>query len=117
MENLLKGHCVPCEGGTKPLTADQIAEYIQVLTVWQVQAEKSLFKEYQCKDFAEALAFVNAIGKLAEAEGHHPDINIFSWNKVGITLSTHTIGGLSTNDFILAAKIDAMKKEQFPMIP
>lgn len=116
MENLLKGHCVPCEGGTKPLSAGEIAEYFQVLSGWQVEAEKKLVKTYQCKDFVEALAFVSAIGIIAEAEGHHPDINLFSWNKVALTLSTHAIGGLSTNDFIVAAKIDGMRTESFPNI-
>lgn len=116
MENLEKGHCVPCEGGTKPLDTKQIAEYFQVLSGWSVKEEKEIYKQYQCKDFAEALAFVNAIGEIAESEGHHPDMNLFSWNKVAVTLSTHAIGGLSTNDFILAAKIDAIKKEPFPSI-
>lgn len=114
--DLLNKKCVPCDGGAEPLKGEQIAEYFQVLTGWQVEEEKQLVKEYQSKDFAEALAFVNAIGEIAEAEGHHPDINLFSWNKVGITLSTHAIGGLSINDFILAAKIDAMKKERFAKI-
>lgn len=114
--DLLNKKCVPCEGGTKPLTGERIAEYLQVLTGWQVKEEKYLIKEYQCKDFTEALAFVNAIGEIAEAEGHHPDINLHSWNKVALTLSTHAIGGLSINDFILAAKIDAMKKERFAEI-
>ena len=113
MENLLNKKCVPCEGGTKPLVAKQIAEYFQVLDGWRVEDEKKLVKEYQCKDFPEALAFVNAIGEIAESEGHHPDINLFSWNKVALALSTHAIGGLSINDFILAAKIDAMQKERF----
>jgi len=114
MENLAKGHCVPCEGGTKPLTPVQIGEYFQALTGWSVKEDKELYKQYQCKDFAEALSFVNAVGEIAESEGHHPDIKLFSWNKVALTLSTHAIGGLSTNDFILAAKIDAMRSEQFP---
>ena len=109
-------HCVPCEGGTKPLTGEQIAEYFQVLIGWQVRNEKALTKEYKCKDFAEALAFVNATGEIAQSEDHHPDLNLHSWNKVAITLSTHAIGGLSINDFILAAKIDALKKEKFPAL-
>ncbi|MDO8566023.1 MAG: 4a-hydroxytetrahydrobiopterin dehydratase [Candidatus Moranbacteria bacterium] len=114
--DLANKKCVPCEGGTKPLTGEQIAEYFQVLTGWQVVKEKEIIKQYQCKDFAEALAFVNAIGAIAEVEGHHPDINLFSWSKVALTLSTHAIGGLSINDFILAAKIDTLKKEKFPAI-
>ncbi len=53
--------------------------------------------------------FVNKVGVIAEAEGHHPDLSIFGWNKVKISISTHAIGGLSDNDFILAAKIDELK--------
>jgi len=116
MENLVKGHCVPCEGGTKPLSEEQISEYLQALTGWNVENNKELDKEYQFKDFAEALSFVNAVGEIAESEGHHPDMNLFAWNKVTVMLSTHAIGGLSTNDFIVAAKIDAMKNTRFPVI-
>lgn len=116
MSGLTDRHCVPCEGGTVPLKGAGIEEYYQALSGWSVEEERSLAKMYQCKDFAEALAFVNAIGEIAEAEGHHPDIDLFGWNKVALTLSTHAIGGLSVNDFILAAKIDAMKEERFPEI-
>ena len=114
--DLLKKHCIPCEGGEKPFTAKQIAEYFQALEDWYVVEDTELVKQYKCKDFLEVLAFVNAIGAIAETEGHHPDINLFGWNKVKLTLSTHTIGGLSINDFILAAKIDAMRKQQFPTV-
>lgn len=109
-------HCVPCEGGVDPLKGGQIAEYLQVLSGWQAEEGKKLTKSYRCEDFAEALAFVNAIGEIAEAEGHHPDINLFNWNKVSLILSTHAIGGLSMNDFILAAKIDEMKGNRFPKV-
>lgn len=67
---------------------------------------KRISKKYAFKDFKEALAFVNAVGAIAEQEGHHPDIEL-GWGKVSITLTTHAIGGLSQNDFIVAAKIDA----------
>lgn len=114
--DLANKKCVPCEGGVEPLQGEQIAKYMQAVIGWQVAQEKELTKEYQCKDFSEALAFVNAIGAIAEAEGHHPDMNLHSWNKVALALSTHAISGLSINDFILAAKIDAAKKETFPAI-
>lgn len=114
--DLLNKKCVPCEGGTKPLSAPQIAEYFQVLLGWKVNEEKEITKTYICKDFGEALSFMNAIGVIAEDEGHHPDMNLHSWNKVTITLSTHAIGGLSVNDFILAAKIDEMKRVKFSTI-
>lgn len=107
--------CVPCEGGVKPLTPDEYGAYLRSeLTGW-VDVDhpsassgrgKQIEKEYKFKNFKEALAFVNKVGDLAESEGHHPDINIHGWNKVKLTLSTHAIGGLSENDFILASKID-----------
>ena len=64
-------------------------------------------RQFRFKDFREAIAFVNKVADLAESEGHHPDIFI-SWNKVRLTLTTHKIGGLSRNDFVLAAKIDEL---------
>jgi len=100
--------CKPCEGGVKPLTPDEYGAFLrQELSGWRDKDEKMIEKEYAFKDFAEALAFINRIGKIAEEEGHHPDIYLHNWNKVKITLSTHAIGGLSENDFILASKIDA----------
>jgi 4a-hydroxytetrahydrobiopterin dehydratase len=69
------------------------------------QDAKSISKKFEFKNFAEALAFVNKVGAIAESEGHHPDIEL-GWGKVNITLTTHAIGGLSQNDFIVAAKIN-----------
>lgn len=100
--------CVPCEGGTKPLTPEQYRHYLPQIPDWQVLVEKSLVKTYTCTNFSQALALVNAVGVLAEAEGHHPDIYLHNWKRVTLTLSTHAIGGLSLNDFILAAKISAL---------
>lgn len=99
--------CVPCEGGVKPLTPDEYGAYLRnELTGWVDVEQKQIEKEYKLKSFKEALEFVNKVGAIAESEGHHPDINIHGWNKVKLTLSTHAIGGLSENDFILASKID-----------
>jgi len=76
---------------------------------WELSPDaKSISKGFTFKNFAEALAFANQIGGVAEKEGHHPDLTI-SWGKVGVQLSTHVIGGLSENDFILAAKIDTVE--------
>lgn len=99
--------CVPCEGGVRPLTPDEYGAYLRnELTGWVDVDQKQIEKEYKLKSFKEALEFVNKVGVIAESEGHHPDINIHGWNKVKLTLSTHAIGGLSENDFILASKID-----------
>jgi 4a-hydroxytetrahydrobiopterin dehydratase len=75
---------------------------------WSVVANKEITRTFELPDFKAAIALVNQIAELAESEGHHPDLNLHSWNKLTVTLSTHAIGGLSQNDFILAAKIDAL---------
>jgi len=76
------------------------------VNAWNLDGEEKIEKTFLFKDFAEAIAFVNKVGAIAESEGHHPDIFIFDFKKVRTTLTTHAIGGLSENDFILAAKID-----------
>ncbi|MBI1863213.1 4a-hydroxytetrahydrobiopterin dehydratase [Candidatus Microgenomates bacterium] len=104
-------HCVPCEGGVDPLTPAQFAPYMEITKDWKVAVDtKSISREFAFKDFKEALSFVNKVGDIAESEGHHPDINMHSWNKVLITLSTHAIHGLSVNDFVLASKIDLLNR-------
>ncbi len=98
--------CVPCEGGTKPLTEGEFARYLRAVPAWNTPDDLSITKDFKFKDFAEALQFVNQVGEIAQHEDHHPDIFLHNWNKVKITLSTHAIKGLSINDFIVAAKID-----------
>lgn len=107
--HLVKGHCVPCEGGTKPMEKKEIGTYLSLLkTPWEVSSDsKSISKHYKFKDFKEAMKFVNKIAGIAEEQGHHPDIYIY-YNKVDITLTTHAIKGLSTNDFIMASKIELL---------
>ncbi len=107
--NLTQQKCVPCEGGTKPLTRNEFQQYLSAVSEWNVvNNDHQIQKDFKFKDFKHALAFVNQVGEIAEAEGHHPDLNLHGWNKLTITLSTHAIGGLSINDFILAAKIDQL---------
>lgn len=109
MEKLTEKKCVPCEGGVQPFTTAQIKEYCaQLKTDWVVLDDKKIQQKFKFKDFAGAMAFVNTVAELAEQEGHHPDMRVFGWNKVEIELSTHAIGGLSENDFILAAKIEEL---------
>ena len=108
--------CVPCEGGVQPFTEAQTKEYLSQLnpsntlgpSEWEVFGAKKIKRQFKFKDFKEAVAFVNKVAELAEQEGHHPDIKIFGYNKVEIELSTHAIGGLSENDFILASKIELL---------
>ena len=106
--SLAEKKCVPCEGGTMPLTIQEAETHMKELQGWTLSGDsRKISKEMKFKDFADALAFANKIGAIAEAEGHHPDL-IVKWGKVGIELSTHSIGGLSENDFIVAAKIDGI---------
>jgi len=106
MEELAQRKCVPCEGGVPPLDEPAARRYLASLSGWSLVDANRIQKEFAFRDFARALAFVNRVGAVAEAEGHHPDILLHSWNKVRLEIMTHVIRGLSENDFILAAKID-----------
>ena len=106
MESLSEKHCVPCHGGVPRLAGEEIAPLLAQLDGWEASDEHHLSKEYEFKNFADALAFVNRVGGVAEAEGHHPDI-CFGWGYVRLKIYTHAINGLSESDFILAARIDA----------
>ena len=101
--------CVPCEGGVPPLKREDAEILREQTRAWTIDAAaKELFRTFQFGNFVTAVAFINAIARLAESEGHHPDLNLHSYKHVTVTLSTHAIGGLSENDFILAAKIDEL---------
>ena len=105
--DLAQKKCVPCEGGTLPLAVEAAGELIRELRPeWQFAEEsKKIRREFKFKDFRAAIHFVTEVAAIANAEDHHPDILIF-YNRVVIELWTHAIGGLSENDFILAAKIE-----------
>ena len=108
MTSLLQKKCVPGEGGTLPLFKQKVDELLQQVSGWSVSTDgEKISKNFKFKNFKEALAFANKIGDIAEAQGHHPDMFV-GWGKVGVVLTTHAIGGLSENDFILAAKIDVI---------
>jgi 4a-hydroxytetrahydrobiopterin dehydratase len=104
---LAEKSCVPCKGGVPPLTAEQQKPLLAALgpNGWTVANGHHLEKQYKFPDFAQALTFVNRIGAIAEEEGHHPDITL-GWGKVGVTIWTHKIDGLTESDFVLAAKLD-----------
>ncbi|MCA9356148.1 4a-hydroxytetrahydrobiopterin dehydratase [Candidatus Nomurabacteria bacterium] len=101
--------CIPCEDeNAKAIDPLLLDEYLQEINDWEISDDKkSISKKYVFRDFVKSLEFANAVGDIAEIEGHHPDINI-SYNKVKLTLTTHNIGDLTENDFILAAKINAL---------
>lgn len=109
MSDLASKRCEPCEAGTPPIEGAELDGLLAQLDGWEVAEGKRLRKEYRFPDFREALAFVNRLGQLAEEEGHHPDI-CFTWGKVRVELWTHSVGGLSTNDFVLAAKTDRLPR-------
>jgi 4a-hydroxytetrahydrobiopterin dehydratase len=89
-----------------PCTRDEATILLKQINGWTLSGDaRWISKEFKFKDFAEALAFTDKVGAIAEADGHHPDIQL-SWGKVVIELTTHAIKGLSENDFIIAAKID-----------
>ncbi|HEY7216234.1 MAG TPA: 4a-hydroxytetrahydrobiopterin dehydratase [Thermoanaerobaculia bacterium] len=111
MSELAQKHCKPCEAGESALKGEALRElYGQLPSGWMMPNEHHLEKEYRFKDFREALDFVNRLGEIAEQEGHHPDI-FLTWGKVKVTLWTHSVGGLSENDFILAAKADGAREK------
>jgi 4a-hydroxytetrahydrobiopterin dehydratase len=109
MKQLIEKKCVPCEGGMQPFNKEQIQEYLgQLSGAWEVKDDKKITKKFRFKDFRGAMEFLNKVADVAEQENHHPDMRVFGWNKVELELSTHAIGGLSENDFILAAKIEQL---------
>ena len=105
--DLTSKKCVPCEGGVPTLTADEVSTFLKDVNGWEVIDDgKAIRRKWQMKNFVQCLDFCNKVGELAEAEGHHPDLHLTGYRNVAIEISTHAIGGLSENDFILAAKID-----------
>lgn len=110
---LQKGHCVPCEGGTAPLTNEEETAYESSVADWSLlrqQVPHKLERDFTLKNFVAVIDFVKKIAALAEEQGHHPDLLIHDFKKLKVTFYTHAIGGLSINDFIMAAKIDEVWK-------
>jgi 4a-hydroxytetrahydrobiopterin dehydratase len=104
--------CVPCEGGVPPLPAEQVKQYLDGLPGWRLTADgKRIRREWSVKDFLAGLDFFNRIGRVAEEEGHHPDLHLSEYRNVAVELWTHAVGGLTENDFIVAAKIEQLPVE------
>ena len=100
--------CVPCQGGILPLEISEANQFLVETPGWQLQDGAIYLKRrFDLSNFAESLSFVNKVGHLAEAEGHHPDIE-FGWGYAEVKIFTHKINGLHENDFILAAKINEL---------
>ena len=111
MSDLAGRECVPCRGDVPPLGTVERESLLAQLDGWEVIAGHHLRKIFEFADFRGALSFVNRVGELAEAQGHHPDIS-FGWGRAEITIWTHKIDGLTESDFILAAKIDEQEKSR-----
>jgi 4a-hydroxytetrahydrobiopterin dehydratase len=106
MTELAKQKCKPCEGGVAPYNEQQAKELLKQLKAWIIEDGK-LVKLYPFKNYYETMAFVNALAWISHREDHHPDLQV-GYNKCRVEYSTHAIGGLSENDFICAAKADAL---------
>ncbi len=103
--------CVPCRGGVPPMPWPQVQELLQELKPgWHVNPQGHLERQFDFPDFAKALEYVNKLGAIAEAEGHHPDLYL-TWGKVRVEIWTHKIGGLTESDFYLAAKAERAREE------
>ena len=106
---LTRKHCVSCETGAKALTADEVKGLLKSVPDWKLSSDgKRIRREWRVRDFVTGLDFFHRVGQIAEAEDHHPDLHLAGYRNVTIEISTHAVGGLTENDFILAAKIDQL---------
>ena len=109
--SLTEKKCTPCQGGIDPMTRDQAEQYMGQVPGWEITSDdRKLQRKFKFKNFAEANKFVDQVGELAESEDHHPDIT-FGYGYALVEISTHKIGGLHENDFIFAAKTNAIAGE------
>ena len=111
-EQLVTKKCQPCEGGVEPASLAEAKQQLEKLSGWKLTHDgQRIRKDWRAKNFMVAIEFFNRVAKIAEDDGHHPDLHLEGYRNVGIELWTHAIGGLSENDFILAAKIDQVPME------
>ena len=108
-ETLTQKECAPCEGGVDPCTLQEATLQLAELQGWSLSDDgKRIRKEWTVQNFLAAMDFFHQVAEVAEVDGHHPDLHLVRYRQVAIELWTHAIGGLSENDFILAAKIDQL---------
>jgi 4a-hydroxytetrahydrobiopterin dehydratase len=107
--SLAEKNCVPCRGGVSALEGKELDDLHRQVPEWEVVNGHHLKRKFTFPDFVSALAFVNRVGEVAEKEGHHPDICL-GWGKAEITIWTHAVDGLTESDFILAAKVEKLKR-------
>jgi 4a-hydroxytetrahydrobiopterin dehydratase len=107
MSELAKQHCEPCEKGTPALPEEEAAALGAEVPEWERDGNRTLRREFSFPNFRDAFGFVARAALVAEAENHHPDIEL-GWGRAAFLLTTHSVGGLSKNDFVMAARIDAL---------
>ncbi len=106
---LRKKRCRPCEGGIPPIPPEQAAQQLGKLPGWTlIDENRRIQKQWRFADFKAAMDFLNRVAEIAEQEDHHPDLHLERYRWVRIEIWTHAVGGLTENDFILAAKIDGL---------
>lgn len=106
-EDLAQKHCLPCEGGATPLSSEQAAALLSHVEGWELSHQgQCIRRHWTAKNYLAAIDFFNKLAALAEQEGHHPDLHLEGYRQITVELTTHAIGGLSENDFILASKIN-----------
>jgi len=114
---LISKKCVPCEGGVEACTLEHSQKQLDLLPNWHLSLDgKWIHRKLVFKNFVQAVACINKLAELAEAEAHHPDLHLTGYRNLEIAVSTHAIDGLSENDFILASKIDSLVTAEFPKI-
>lgn len=108
--DLMQKQCKPCEGGVPPLSETEVQEHLCATPLWGVDQERQqIERRWKFADFVTAMTFLQQVAEVAEQEQHHPDLHLTGYRHVKIVLTTHAIGGLSENDFIVAAKLDALE--------
>ncbi len=109
---LVQKKCLPCEGGVEPCSLKQSQDQLELLPGWYLTHDgQRIRRDWKVKNFMAAMDFFNRCAQVAEEDGHHPDLHIVGYRNASVELWTHAIGGLSENDFILAAKIDRLPIE------
>jgi 4a-hydroxytetrahydrobiopterin dehydratase len=110
--DLASRKCVPCEGGVPPLSRAEAEELLKAVPAWSLSGDgERIRREWTVKNFMAGIHFFEKIGEVAETEGHHPDLHLAGYRNVAVEIFTHAVGGLTENDFILAAKIDELPVE------
>lgn len=107
-DQLLHSKCKACAPGTPALNSAQVSDLMKAVPGWELRESKEIARSFKFKNYYETMAFVNAVAWIAHGEDHHPDMEV-GYNKCVVKFSTHSVGGLSENDFISAAKVNALQ--------